>query len=463
MSTLPPVPPVPPAPPTPPTATAPAADLPYITNDLLGVGGEFKQRPEDFFVQEIPLYEPCGEGEHTYAEIEKIGISTFDALHAIASALGISSRDIGYAGMKDTFAITRQWISIPRVDPAKVEALEIEGIKILGTDKHTNKIRLGHLKANRFAVKIRDVMPEQVIAADRITQMLVKRGLPNFFGQQRFGRRNNNDLLGAALVRGDDMGFLKIMLGDAQKQDAPKLRGARQAFERGEYDNAMRLWPRTGGMERRILHRFIRTKNAGTAVRSVDEKLRRLMVSAVQSRIFNDVLAQRIANFDTPLLGDWCMKLDNGACFEVTDLAAETARAAAWEISPTGPMLGYRLSMATGPAGEIEQAVFAKYGLSAANFKSEGRLRVKGTRRAMRVRIEDLKLESGVDNYGPHITLAFSLPAGAFATTLLREVMKSDAPDGDDLPTDQETETASEQPQAHQPDIEADDDAGDMQ
>jgi tRNA pseudouridine13 synthase len=416
-----------------------STELPYITPDLQGVGGEFKQRPEDFFVQEIPLYEPSGEGEHTYAEIEKIGLSTFDALHAISSALGVSSRDIGYAGMKDTFAVTRQWISIPRVDPAAVEALEIEGIKILGTERHTNKIRLGHLKANRFAVKIRDVMPEQVIAADKIMQVLVRRGLPNFFGQQRFGRRNNNDLLGAALVRGDDMGFLNLMLGDPQKDDAPKLRGARQAFERKEYDTAMRLWPRTGGMERRILHRFIRTKNPGTAVRSVDEKLRRLMVSAVQSRIFNDVLAARLDTFDLPLLGDWCMKLDNGACFEVTDVPSETARAVAWEISPTGPMLGYRLSMATGPAGDIEQAVFQKYGLTAANFKSEGRLRVKGTRRAMRVRIEDLKLESGVDNFGPHITLAFSLPAGAFATTLLREVMKSDGVETEDASEDQGT------------------------
>src|SRR6476660_9878128 len=86
-------------------------ELPYLT-DFAGIGGVIKQRPEDFFVQEIPLYEPSGEGEHVYAEIQKVGISTFEAIDRIARALDVSPRGIGYAGMKDAQAVTRQSLSI---------------------------------------------------------------------------------------------------------------------------------------------------------------------------------------------------------------------------------------------------------------------------------------------------------------------------------------------------------------
>src|SRR5437867_13038790 len=89
-----------------------AVNLPYLTRDFPGVGGSIKQRPEDFFVQELPLYEPSGEGEHVYCEIQKIGLTTFDAINRIADALHVSSRGIGYAGLKDARAITRQIFSI---------------------------------------------------------------------------------------------------------------------------------------------------------------------------------------------------------------------------------------------------------------------------------------------------------------------------------------------------------------
>src|SRR5690348_15923335 len=87
--------------------------LPYLLRDFPGIGGVIKQRPEDFFVQEVPLYDPAGEGEHVYAEIQKVGISTFDLVDRIARALNVPPRDIGYAGMKDAQAVTRQVISIP--------------------------------------------------------------------------------------------------------------------------------------------------------------------------------------------------------------------------------------------------------------------------------------------------------------------------------------------------------------
>src|SRR5690242_11250169 len=119
--------------------------LPYLTSDFPGIGGRIKQRPQDFFVQEVPLYEPSGQGEHVYCEIQKSGIPTFEAIHRIAAALQISSRDIGYAGLKDARAVTRQIFSIQGVTPEQVMSLKIPDMTIHWADRHGNKLRLGHL------------------------------------------------------------------------------------------------------------------------------------------------------------------------------------------------------------------------------------------------------------------------------------------------------------------------------
>src|SRR5262249_28893664 len=113
--------------------------LPYLTPDVPGVGGVIKQRPEDFFVQEIPLYEPCGEGEHVYAEIQKVGVTTFDAIRRIAGALGISTHEIGYAGMKDAQAVSRQLLSIRGTTTDAVMGLKLPDITVQWAAKHGNK------------------------------------------------------------------------------------------------------------------------------------------------------------------------------------------------------------------------------------------------------------------------------------------------------------------------------------
>src|SRR5262245_43001495 len=130
--------------------------LPYFTT-FPGIGGVIKQRPEDFFVQEIPAYEASGEGEHVYCEIQKIGLSTFDAIDRIARALRVPSREIGYAGLKDAQAITRQVFSILGTTEQAVMNLQVPNIQVMWASRHTNKIRLGHLAGNRFAIKIRNV------------------------------------------------------------------------------------------------------------------------------------------------------------------------------------------------------------------------------------------------------------------------------------------------------------------
>lgn len=401
--------------------------LPYLTREIPGIGGRIKQRPDDFQVQEIALYEPSGSGEHVYCEIQKTGITTFEAIDRLAKALHISSRDIAFAGMKDAVAVTRQMLSIQGVEPQAVMEAKVEGVQVLWVDRHGNKLRLGHLAGNRFVIKIRDVQPTDAIKVKPILAEMERRGMPNYFGEQRFGRRGDNDLLGAAFVRGDDREVLRLLLGNPLSGiDDGQTHAARSHFERGDLEAAMKAWPRRCGMERRILARLIKTEKPGAAVRTVDEKLRRLWVSALQSRMFNAVLAQRIDNLDRLMDGDIAYKHVNGAPFHVDSATVEQPRCDAFEISPSGPMIGFRMPMPTRKPLEIEASAFDEVGLKPADFKRSGVLRVKGTRRPLRVRPENIELAGGGDDFGPHVTVGFTLPAGSFATVLLRELMKTE-------------------------------------
>lgn len=399
--------------------------LPCFTPDFPGIGGTLKQRPEDFFVQEVPLYEPTGVGEHVYCEIQKIGMTTFEAIDRVAAALNVSPRDIGYAGLKDTRAISRQIFSIQGTTPEAVMKLHLPDMTIQWAARHGNKLRLGHLAGNRFAIRIRDVNPTEVVKLDPLMKTLQKRGMPNYFGEQRFGRRGNNHLLGAALIRGDDAGVLKLLLGSPMPSlDDAKTLKARSAFDRGELETSMKAWPRRSGMERRILARLIKTRRPGAAVRAIDEKIRRLWISALQSELFNEVVTKRIETLDHVMDGDLAMKHENGAVFLVEDAAKEQPRAEAFEISPTGPLIGYRMSLPQGQPLKIEEEVLKGHSLSPSDFRVAGRHKIKGARRALRVKPSDVELSAGVDDHGGYITVAFTLPAGSFATVLLREVMK---------------------------------------
>jgi tRNA pseudouridine13 synthase len=434
--------------------------LPCLTTNFAGIGGTIKSRPEDFFVQELPLYEPTGEGEHVYCEIQKVGIPTFEAINRIADALRVSTRDIGYAGLKDAKAITRQMLSILGTTEEAVMSMRVPGITMQWAARHGNKLRLGHLAGNRFAIKIRGVNPTDVVKLEPVMAELVRRGMPNYFGEQRFGRRGDNHQLGGALIRGRPEELLALLLGspDPAIDDPPMLK-ARRSFSEGRFEDAMRQWPRHGGMERRVLARMIKTGKPGQAVKMIDQRLRRLWVSALQSQIFNDVLAQRIAGdqllegdapaepsagkskgaarqeprppmgIDHVFAGDLAMKHENGAVFRVEDPAVEQPRCDAFEISPTGPIVGHRMTLPEGEELALEEKVLKSHGLTLGHFRQESRNQSPGARRSFRVQPKDINLAAGVDEHGAHITVAFTLPPGSYATVLLRELMKNESAD----------------------------------
>ena len=320
---------------------------------------------ETFEVEEVPRYTASGEGDHTYAWIEKRDLTTFACVKRIADALEVDARSIGYAGLKDRHAITRQWLSIEHVDPERVQALEIEGLRVLEVSRHHNKLKLGHLDSNRFAVRIACEEPERPRLEAALRQ-LETRGVPNFFGAQRFGSEGRN------LAKG-----LRILTGKAGR-------------------------------------------------RRIEKPLFRILLSSVQSEVFNRVLARRLGEPDRygqyyqAGVGDVAWLHANGACFAVDDAASALQRSRAFEISPSGPMPGPKCLTPTGPQRELESEVLAELGVEPASFAP---FRTHpGERRSLRMRLRNPSVEAaGADA----VIVRFQLDRGAFATTVLGELIEA--------------------------------------
>ena len=164
----------------------------------------FTSTPDTFTVEEIPAYAPSGEGTHLFLWIEKRGLTTFDAIARIARALGLAPRDIGYAGLKDRHALTRQWLSLPGIAAERALTMADADLKVLQAIPHPHKLRLGHLRGNRFEVTLTGDATEGEREAFRARfDALAASGVPNRFGAQRFGAGGDNAAVGLALLRGE--------------------------------------------------------------------------------------------------------------------------------------------------------------------------------------------------------------------------------------------------------------------
>lgn len=351
--------------------------IPYLTADLPGVGGVIRVDIEDFIVEEAPAYEPCGEGEHTFFGIEKRGIATQVVIKQVAQALGVPEREISRAGLKDARAVARQTLCVHMVPPEKLLALDLDRARVLWAKRHANKLRSGHLKGNRFCIRIRNPEPGAERRSQAILERLVERGVPNGYGVQRFGNRGTNHEVGLLLLRNDREGL------------------------------------RAHG------------------IRHLAYAMRTFLISALQSALFNQVLAARIrqGTMDDALPGDVAKKTDTGGIFTVEDAAIERPRVKAWAISPTGPIFGYKMRPALAEAGSLEAQVLESAGLTLADFRPS---KSQGTRRPLRYRPEELTWRQDTDS---SLVVSFFAPKGAFATMLLRELMK---PAGDEAEAEDE-------------------------
>lgn len=350
-----------------PAAAGTGENLPFLTGDLPGIGGTLKSVPEDFVVDEIPAYEPGGEGEHLFLRIEKRGVSAEQLTRHVAETLGVSQRDVGVAGLKDRQAVTRQFLSVPATCEDRIAAIETDSIRVLDAQRHRNKLKTGHLRGNRFEVVVRDVGDDALDRANAICRRLARHGFPNYFGAQRFGHDNRTLNTGLQLLRGEI----------TQK----KLPFKRRRF------------------------------------------LLRLSLSAAQSSLFNNVLAERVRDrFAARVLpGDVMQVTETGGLFVVEDVATEQLRFDAGETAVTGPLFGPKMKQPAAEAAQRELAVLAETGLTLDDFRRYAKL-TPGTRRPLLVRPAHLAVEE-VDGA---IRVRVELPAGVYATVLLREVMKDD-------------------------------------
>jgi tRNA pseudouridine13 synthase len=342
-------------------STDDSEDLPYATGKSLRVFGKIRDRPDDFAVDEVPAYAPLGHGDHLFVRFQKTGLNTPDAVRAIAEALGVKAADAGFAGLKDRNAVTLQWASFFGVDdPERALRLELPAIRVLEAVRHPHKIRTGHLRGNRFTILLRGAGADQLVTAEAVLAELGQRGTPNYYGEQRFGRDRTN----AAEARS----FLL-----------------------------------EGGSPPR------------------DRFRRKLLASALQSEVFNRWLADRLRSgtFDQPILGDLMQKEDTGGMFVAEELEPARERMARWEISPTGPMFGAKMRWPEAEARRIEEALCEAAGLTPERL-SRFRAILPGARRVARVRPADVRASATADG----IELAFTLPKGAYATVILRELLK---------------------------------------
>jgi tRNA pseudouridine13 synthase len=319
--------------------------------------------PEDFVVDEIPLYEPSGEGDHTFVRVEKRLRTTEDVARELARAAGVRPGDVGYAGRKDRAAVTRQWFSVPGLDPSAALELPLVAARVLEAQPHRHKLRTGQLRGNRFEIVAREVDDVVLARARQRASELARCGMPNRFGAQRFGREGDNAERGRELLAG-----------------------------------------------------------GGRPPRGRDRRAARFLVSAFQAQLFNELLAERPLPLDRVELGDIAIRHESGGLFLVEDAAVDGERAASFEISATGPIFGTKMRLAEGAVASREAAVLEAHGLPApAELEPPPGLRIRGGRRALRVPLVGLAID--VPEPGT-ARLRFELPAGSYASVLLEEVFE---------------------------------------
>lgn len=291
--------------------------------------GRIRIAPEDFVVEEILGHDPDGQGEHLWLWVEKRECNTVDVAGRLAEAAGVHPRQVSFGGLKDRNAVTRQYFSIhlPGRDDPRTQDWDLEGIRILKAGRSSRKIKRGRLKANRFELRVCELDGDLDALTERL-ESVRDHGVPNGFGEQRFG--GNNIARAHALFRGE-------------------LRRKPSKSKRGFY------------------------------------------LSAARSLVFNRVLVERLRRGDWNRLieGDLAV-LDGSRSFFPVDVADpdQVRRCAELDIHPSGPLAGRGESPATGEAAAIERAVFAD---EAELVEGLAKFGMQQDRRPLRMRVKNLE------------------------------------------------------------------------
>lgn len=339
------------------------AELPFAHGGPLS-GARLRSQPEDFVVDEILGFAPSGQGEHLLVRIRKRERTTEQVAAFLARALGVSRSAVGYAGMKDKWAVTQQWFSVQL--PGRDVDLPLgefgPGIEVLAAGRHDKKLRRGVLRGNRFRLRLRGIEAAPAAISVRLAR-ISRYGVPNYFGEQRFGRRGDNVAQARELLAGRS--------------------------------------------------------------RVRDRALRGILLSAARSYLFNQVLAERLRQglWASAIEGDLLVLDGRNSLFPVDKVdAIIRQRVLAQEIHPSGPLCGRGGPQPTAAAAALEQQVLAAEAELVDGLAAAG---LEGARRALRLRVGELAWWFPAPG---ELELNFGLPAGAYATSVVREVFRAEEP-----------------------------------
>jgi len=338
----------------------------------------FKQTPRDFVVEEIPLYEFSGEGEHLILLVRKKNLSTNEMIGQIARYLGIKNKEIGYAGLKDKHAMTKQYISLHKKYEEAMDGFNFDGIKIISKTYHNNKIRIGHLKGNRFYIKLKKVNPTSAAKIDEALKNIDKQGMPNFFGYQRFGNDGDNHILGEKLAK-----------GEARERNPRVKKLLINAYQ----SHLFNLW-----LSRRL---EINSLVSSFSVSEL-EPLLNLPNHELEKM-------QKQAHPFKLIEGDIMEHYPHGRLFEFCGDAEDFRRFNERDISVTGLLCGKKTSHATSLARVIEK-------------EYDDEINADGARRYAWVYPTDI--EGRFNAVEAQYELNFTLPKGSYATVLIEEIAK---------------------------------------
>jgi tRNA pseudouridine13 synthase len=426
----------------------------YYVSDADGVGGRLRARPEHFRVRERERFdvEPVdadpGAYPHVVFRATLDNWDTNDFARALSNELGISRERVSWAGTKDKRAITTQLFSLSKIDPDELPEISGAEIEVLG--RAGRPVLFGDLAGNDFEIVVDE--PDEPDGVDAISDQLHAFagadddadviGVPNYFGQQRFGsHRPVTHEVGLAIVRDSWEEAVMAYVGNPSEREPESTREARQfVAETRDWEVALERFPDRLGYERAMLHEL--AQNGGetpadfrAALETAPTNLQQLFVNAAQSYAFNLIVSKRLERglpFHRPVEGDVVCFADREAPdgFPLPD-TDRTQRVTGNRVSTvtrhcergrafvTAPLLGTETELAEGEPGEIEREVIDDLDLDPAAFGLPGEFNSSGTRRAILVRTD---LEITRDP----LTFEFSLPKGSYATVVMREYLKCD-------------------------------------
>jgi len=329
------------------------------------LSGTIRSKPEDFQVDEIQSFIPSGQGEHVWLHIKKTGENTDWVAGQLAKAADVLRRDVSFAGLKDRHAVTTQWFSVwmPGREAPNWQDFLSDSIQIIDEKRHNRKLRRGALVGNTFQIILRDFKGDESELQTSL-ERIKDQGIPNYFGEQRFGH-----------FEADQNGFFNILKAEQWFKGDFKIKGRQK---------------------------------------------RSIYLSAARSWIFNHILSERVkaGTWNQAIQGDVFMLGGSKSSFSESVDEVIIDRVAKKDIHPTGALWGRGRVLSQDGVADIENAVASELSILCDGLENHG---LKQERKALRLKVDDLGYNL-VEDDSTVVKLSFSLPAGAYATSVLSEL-----------------------------------------